>query len=257
MSSEIIEVKPTIYMPNVADGLNAWNAYQKLVEKLLDESDYAKIGRGRHRKRSGWSKLRRAFNITAEIREGYWETLDDGEFGYYVTVRAQFPDGRYEDGDGYCDSGEMKGSRGPAATRHNVRSKAITRAKNRATADLIGTGEVSAEEFIDTGDDDFTSVSDVAKRARQKAKKNGNGLTLADAKAMTTPKGTPYGDLDADQLLVIIEKYPDSLQAKSAKMVLDTIPMEDEPADENNGDAAPELTEAEEQFKLKMEGSDD
>ena len=39
------------------------------------------------------------------------------------------------------------------ATRHNIRAKAFTRAFNRAVANVLGTGEVSADE-LDTGHDE-------------------------------------------------------------------------------------------------------
>jgi hypothetical protein len=152
MTDEVLDIVPVehnmIFVPDVGKALEAWKAYQNLVKSLLDENDYTTIRGKKHRKRSGWTKLRRAFNITTTVIDHAWEDLGDGDFGFYVTVRTMFPDGRCEDGDGYCDSIEMaNGNIQP--TRHNIRSKAITRAKNRATADLIGSGEVSAEEFID------------------------------------------------------------------------------------------------------------
>lgn len=148
MEEETRIITQNIFVPNPEDALKAWNQYQLICEKLLNDSDYVAIRGKKHRKRTGWAKLRRAFNITTEVISAEWEQLPDDDFGYNVTIRAIFPDGRFEDGDGYCDSGEMKKGN-IALSRHNVRSKAITRAKNRATADLIGSGEVSAEEFID------------------------------------------------------------------------------------------------------------
>ena len=143
-----IEQQPVIFIPSPQDALNAWNAYQELCKKLLNDSDYATIRGKKARKRTGWAKLRRALNISTEIIHAEWEEFEEGECGYIVTVRAAFPDGRHEDGDGYCDSYELR-SGNIAPTRHNIRAKAVTRAKNRATADLIGSGEFSAEEFVD------------------------------------------------------------------------------------------------------------
>jgi len=119
---------------------------QDIMQAVLEDADYANIKGKKARKRSGFAKLRRVFAISVETLEAEWENLGDGDFGYRVLVRASFPDGRYEDGDGYCDSIEMA-SGNIAPSRHNVRAKALTRAKNRATADLLGTGEVSAEEY--------------------------------------------------------------------------------------------------------------
>ena len=54
------------------------------------------------------------------------------------------------DGDGSCFSSEKRG-RGQA-TVHNVRAHAHTRAFNRAVANLVGFGEVSAEEMEGSGE---------------------------------------------------------------------------------------------------------
>ena len=133
-------------LPTPALARDMMDTLQGIMQAVLDDSDYAVIQGKKWRKRSGFTKLRRAFDITIKQLDGEWEVLGDGVFGYRALVRASFPNGRYEDGDGYCDSSEM--SRGRIeATRHNVRAKALTRAKNRATADLLGTGEVSADEL--------------------------------------------------------------------------------------------------------------
>lgn len=133
-------------LPTPALARDMMDTLQGIMQAVLDDSDYAVIQGKKWRKRSGFTKLRRAFDITITQLDGEWEDLGDGAFGYRTLVRASFPNGRYEDGDGYCDSSEL--SRGRIeATRHNVRAKALTRAKNRATADLLGTGEVSADEL--------------------------------------------------------------------------------------------------------------
>jgi len=173
-TGEIVPVEPRplpmVYIPNVDKAIEAWNAYQDLCKRLLDDSDYATIQGRKHRKRSGWAKLRRAFNIGMTVISERWEDLGDGNFGYFVIVRAELPDGRYEDGDGYCDSTEFEQGR-LKATRHNVRSKAITRAKNRATADVIGSGEVSAEEFVYEGDHEEPAVTQRTRNQTQSGKR--------------------------------------------------------------------------------------
>lgn len=133
-------------LPTPALARDMMDTLQGIMQAVLDDSDYAVIQGKKWRKRSGFTKLRRAFDITIQQLEGEWEDLGDGAFGYRAMVRASFPNGRFEDGDGYCDSLEMSKGR-IEATRHNVRAKALTRAKNRATADLLGTGEVSADEL--------------------------------------------------------------------------------------------------------------
>jgi hypothetical protein len=72
-----------------------------------------------------------------------------------IWIRAVAPNGQFGDGDGYCslDEGRFKSRSGRQKLENDLRITATTRAKNRATADLVGMGEVSAEE-IEPADDD-------------------------------------------------------------------------------------------------------
>lgn len=119
-------------------------AYLEACKALLDNSDYAEIRGRKHRKRSGWAKLRRAFAVNCEIISEHRQELDD-DWGYLFIVRAALPNGRFEDSEGSCMASELSESF-IWPTLHNVRAKALTRAKNRATADVLGAGIVSAEE---------------------------------------------------------------------------------------------------------------
>lgn len=163
MSNELITVD--VAMPiNVDAAVARWDAYQSLCKRILTEDDYVTISGKKARKRSGWRKLARFMGVSIEIiGEERWER--EGVFGYTFTVRANTRDGQHQDGDGLCDSTEFTGR--IVCTEHNVRSKALTRAKNRATADLIGGGEVSAEE-LDNGEDKRR-----APRRKQAQKKQG------------------------------------------------------------------------------------
>lgn len=107
--------------------------------------------------------------------------LNSEDWGYVITVVASAPDGRRSFGDGACFASEKvvyqtrwesyKDDRGRSRNRkvevldadgqpsidrrltregrtmHNVRSTAMTRARNRAISNLVGFGEVSAEEL--------------------------------------------------------------------------------------------------------------
>ena len=127
--------------------LARWNYYQQLQRKVLTSEDYATIQGKKALKRSGFSKLRIVTGAASEVLEEQ-RIEQDGIVRYRFTVKVVTPDGRSEVGDGICDSAEMKGGN-IKATEHNIRAKALTRAKNRATADLIGGGIVSAEELDD------------------------------------------------------------------------------------------------------------
>lgn len=120
-------------------------AYLEACKALLDDSDYAIIRGEKFRKRSGWAKLRRAFAVTCQVVSERRIELDD-DWGYSFVVRAELPTGRVEESDGACMASEFNGQR-IAPTLANVRAKALTRAKSRATSDVLGAGIVSAEEI--------------------------------------------------------------------------------------------------------------
>lgn len=149
MSLVPVEKQP-LTMIDVDQAEAAYKAYVDLCNRILDDKDYATISGRKARKRSGWAKLRRFYGISAQvIKEERVPPLTEWEpgqvFMYRFTVEAQLGF-RIEHGDGACESEELAGSN-IAPTEHNVRAKALTRAKNRATSDLIGGGEVSAEEL--------------------------------------------------------------------------------------------------------------
>ena len=134
--------------------------FEGLVEALLDkETDY----QGGKKKKSAWRKLARAFNISDEkicdriIRDDNYQIISA-----YFEVKAILPNGRYGIGVGDCsifdkinkDDTEMPSNfelrKRFTNAEHDVISTAHTRAKSRAIADLIGAGEVSAEELGET-----------------------------------------------------------------------------------------------------------
>ena len=128
---------------NIEDALAQWEAYQIFTEKLLDKSDYIDIKGKAFKKKSAWRKYARAFNINTEIISKDIKYNDKGivteaEF----TVRATLPDGRHCDGWGNCSRREGNKNK----PNHDIPATAMTRATNRAIADLIGAGEVTAEE---------------------------------------------------------------------------------------------------------------
>ena len=123
------------------------------------ETDY----QGGKKKKSAWRKLARAFNISDEkicdriIRDDNYQIISA-----YFEVKAILPNGRYGIGVGDCsifdkinkDDTEMPSNfelrKRFTNAEHDVISTAHTRAKSRAIADLIGAGEVSAEELGET-----------------------------------------------------------------------------------------------------------
>ena len=134
--------------------------YQELVDALLDETDYQQIGDKNAKKKSAWRKLATAFNISDEpvskeiIRDECHRIISA-----HYEVKAMLPNGRTAYGVGSCsiwDKISKKDEREPTPfelrkrftnAEHDIIGTAHTRAKSRAIADLIGAGEVSAEEL--------------------------------------------------------------------------------------------------------------
>ena len=141
--------------------------YQELVNALLDKSDYQSIGSKDFKKKSAWRKLATAFNISDEIiKEDITRDENNRIISATYYVKATLPNGRSGVGIGSCsiydkirytDTGKYKADaedvsnfelRGRFSNaEHDVPSTAHSRAKNRAISDLIGAGDVSAEEM--------------------------------------------------------------------------------------------------------------
>lgn len=147
MADEIVAINTNIV--NVETAKAEWEAYQTLCKELLNDSDYQAYEQNgkvkQFPKKSAWAKLGRAFNVNTEIVDKEFILGKNGETKEaYYCIRATLPNGRTVESDGSCSRHE----KGKAhATSHTIRSTAKTRATNRAISELIGAGEVSAEEL--------------------------------------------------------------------------------------------------------------
>lgn len=179
------------------------------------------IGDKKFRKKGYWRAIRVAFNLSVEPIEERREVsglFDDNRenFGYIVTYRATGPNGSSATGDGACFAIEKavrfrcphpqpdnpnRTLHWPAencpefanhnpwvrlsaqATEHNIRSHAHTRAMNRAISNLVGFGEVSAEEV----EHDSTQATETTKSA-------GSGSTSAAKPAVSADGSTKVKD---------------------------------------------------------------
>lgn len=165
--------------------------YQKLVNKLLDESDYQMIGDKKAKKKSAWRKLATAFRISDEIvnEELVYDDTNQIISARYK-VRATLPNGRSTIGVGACsifDKIRYKDTPKYVADKdtpsnfilrgrfsnaeHDVPSTAHTRAKNRAIADLIGAGEVTADELDEEYYDSDSSIKSTKSQAKQRKRR--------------------------------------------------------------------------------------
>ncbi len=160
--------------------LAAWQEYQELTRAILSAADFQTFregGReGRFVKKSGWRRLATHYGISLEMvderlgheheakvcarirfPEQLREERDCGcpvVFARYV-VKAVAPNGRAVTAIGLCSTGEK--NRRFVRQDHDIATTAYTRAANRAISDMIGAGEISAEEVRATGE--FAGIS--------------------------------------------------------------------------------------------------
>lgn len=150
----------------------SWGDFQDLKKKIIKSEDLQAytVGSGNNKqtkhfiKKSGWKKIGAAFGVDVQVQNCETIPFEPGYFAIKYTVRAIAPSGRYADGVGSCDSHEerfeetiwQKNSEGKSFKQgtgvykfkyNDIDGTAYTRAANRAIADLVGGGEVSAEEM--------------------------------------------------------------------------------------------------------------
>jgi len=188
-------VRPLV---SIDEAVRMFNEYQKLKQKLRGEGDFIEFtdykGNKKEAPTKQWrTKLTRFFGVSVEIIEERKEDLPDGSFIYYAKVRATAPNGLFVEADGSCWSKtkESTDRRGNLKDiYHLTRSHAITRAKNRAVLELVGFGEVSAEEISEVyeGKEDDHEIS-------YRAKEDKPEVTIEDIKKeFTIPKKTVSRD---------------------------------------------------------------
>ena len=125
------------------DALDHYHEFERLKTELLDTKDYQLISGKPFIKKGGWRKLALVFNVSDSIIIETKIERPDGSFVWRIRTKATAPNGRFTEAVGSCDSLERKF----AHTEHDVYATAHTRSKSRAISDLIGAGEVSAEEM--------------------------------------------------------------------------------------------------------------
>jgi hypothetical protein len=157
---------PVFSGPQMAQALLAYRDLQAALDRAMPEAIIEVKGK-RFRKKSYWRAVAVAFKLdvqTIDERREVDGLFEDGHenFGYVITCRATAPSGRTVTGDGACFAVDKarKSDTNPwralpvEASVHNVRGHANTRAYNRAVSNLVGFGEVSADELSDDDGDD-------------------------------------------------------------------------------------------------------
>ena len=153
---------------SVVQIVQAWKEYEALKRALLTENDwYAVSGNPPKLKRSGWQKLGAAFGLEDDVinEVNVQDPTNPLHWATKFTVRVRARNGRTAIGVGSCSTKEFSFRLGddgrityPEPSKktgryeilpldHFVQTKAHTRAKCRAIADMLGGAEEIAEDF--------------------------------------------------------------------------------------------------------------
>ena len=143
MTTDIVQTSGVV-SPDVEGTVSALEKFLKLKEEVLQENDTVMISSKKYIKRSGWRKIALAFNVSTEIISVERDYGSDLKI-CHVKARAIAPNGRVSEEIASCDSSEFNDK--VKFSIHNMETKAATRAINRAISNLVGGGEVSAEEI--------------------------------------------------------------------------------------------------------------
>ena len=202
------------------------NNYQDLVKALLDKSDYQMIrtkdGMQPKKKKSAWRKLATAFNISDDIVE---EEIIRDECHRIISakfvVKATLPNGRYGMGLGDCsiyDKVKKDDEKEPTPfelrkrfnnAEHDVISTAHTRAKSRAISDLVGGGEVSAEELSGMDSGSIKPKKPVKPKPGKPQSKVPNSSTMGNKPKAPKAPSKPKPEVDeAIEVEVVAPKEP-------------------------------------------------
>lgn len=141
---ELVKEPELIAPASVEKTIEALKRFEEFKRRVLTEDDYVPIQNRKYIKKSGWLKYALACNISLEKREEREEVKEDGTRVYHYTYRAIAPSGRFADAVGSASSDE----RDFAHEIHDVRALAQTRAMERAISNLVGGGELGAEELL-------------------------------------------------------------------------------------------------------------
>jgi hypothetical protein len=197
---------------------------QRVLDRALPDAIMQIQGR-QFRKKSYWRAIAVAFSIELELLSEQRVKIDS-QWGYTATYRATLPSGRSMCGDGTCMSSEKRGA---SCTEHNVRAHCHTRAKNRAIADLVGFGEVTAEEVTqadldsDAAEAEYTPAPRMpAAQPQEPQEADSPCPTMADIRRLADSLGVP-----ANERKALCEKHgvskgretPTSLRALYAALV--------------------------------------
>lgn len=152
--NEVVVAEQPIVMPAVStkDGVAAFRQFEEIKANVLTEVDKQPINNKPYIRKTGWRKIKTLFNLKEEILlrecEDY-EITGAKHKRWIYRVRVSAKNGAFADAEMCCDTQEPFSRNKPMSA---VMAMAQTRAFNRAISDLVGGGEVSAEEMMGCDD---------------------------------------------------------------------------------------------------------
>jgi len=154
------------------DALVQFKAFREIKERCLAKDDIIAIAGNPYITKTGWRKIKTIFNLSEEILQSKRIVDQDGTVRWVYRVRAMASNGAHADAEMACSDKEDFSWADRTHTKKKpesaIMAMAQTRAFNRAISDLVGGGEISAEE--DPGYDE-NSKANSAKPAAKRDKK--------------------------------------------------------------------------------------
>jgi hypothetical protein len=164
---------------NIDTAAEAFQKFDQFKKRILTANDVVDIQGKLYLKKSAWTKWALVCNVSDRLVS--YERVPaegrDAEGGFYYRVVWEAfhqPTGRSSVGTGITSSREKKAW---AHEEHDIFATACTRAKNRAVSNLVGGGEVSAEEMISEVDAKLTTTESEPAESTSDAEP---GQTLAE-----------------------------------------------------------------------------
>jgi hypothetical protein len=168
-SPAIVAVTDIVSPVDIDKAADAFQKFDQFKKRILTANDVVDIQGKLYLKKSAWTKWALVCNVSDRLvsyERVPAEGRDAEEGFYYRIVWEAFhqPTGRSSVGTGITSSREKKSW---AHEEHDIFATACTRAKNRAVSNLVGGGEVSAEEMVaDVEPGPATSENNVVRSAQ-------------------------------------------------------------------------------------------
>jgi len=225
-------VKPAVTANEVRE---AMKAYIEIRNACLLPSDLLYIGSNgkpikdssaavsTHVKKSGWRKVGVAYNLSWTVDDPVLENSED-KFGKYFIFKSRAtvvaPNGRYTSALGVCSSRNPFFSRAHGIdiqpNPEDIAMMSQTVAINRAISDMVGGGEVTAEEIM--GKTEREEKAEAQRRqTKQKMKQSTPPPPPSSAASIQTPEPLT-GPAEEKDVLALLEWFN---RARSADMTDD------------------------------------